>query len=100
MDYFLDLSRVLTYSQFSKALMNESPLSASTYQGSLMAWPYVNEVLACVFAEHPAEDITSAILFEIAESFHIVWSLKKMARSACRAEPEGVTKAEALSAPN
>ena len=49
MDYFLDLSRDLTYSQFSKALMNESHLSASTYQVNLMAWPYVNEEFTCVF---------------------------------------------------
>ena len=34
-----------------------------------MAWLTVNEELARVFAEHPAEDITPAILFEVAEIF-------------------------------
>ena len=34
-----------------------------------MALAYVNEELVCVFAEHPTEDITPAILFEVAEIF-------------------------------
>ncbi len=71
--------------------MNGSLLSASTYQGSLMLG-LRNEELACVFVEHPAEDNT--LLFYLrSRSFHIVWSLKKMARFVCkRLNPEVVPK--------
>ena len=60
---------------------------------------YVNEVFACVFAEHPAEDITSSILFEIAEIFPHCLVFEKDGKICLQeAEPEGVTKTEALSA--
>ena len=38
MDYFLDLSRAFDLFTVQQTLMNGSLLSASTYQGSLMAW--------------------------------------------------------------
>ena len=60
---------------------------------------YVNEELACVFAEHPVEDITPAILFEIAEIFPHCLVFEKDGKICLQeAEPEGVTKTEALSA--
>ena len=81
MDYFLDLSRAF---------------DLFTAQQSLA---YVNEELACVFAEHPAEDITSSILFEIAEIFPHCLVFEKDGKICLQeAEPEGVTKTEALSA--
>ena len=60
---------------------------------------YVNEELACVFAEHPAEDITSSILFEIAEIFPHCLVFEKDGKICLQeAGPEVVTKTEALSA--
>ena len=60
---------------------------------------YVNEELACVFAEHPAEDITPAILFEVAEIFPHCLIFEKDGKICLQeAGPEVVTKTEALSA--
>ena len=60
---------------------------------------YVNEELACVFAEHPAEDITPAILFEVAEIFSHCLVFEKDGKICLQeAGPEVVTKTEALSA--
>ena len=60
---------------------------------------YVNEELACVFAEHPAEAITPAILFEVAEIFPHCLIFEKDGKICLQeAGPEGVTKTEALSA--
>ena len=60
---------------------------------------YVNEELACVFAEHPAAEITPSILFEIAEIFPHCLVFEKDGKICLQeAGPEVVTKTEALSA--
>ena len=45
---------------------------------------YLNEEIACVFAENPAAEITPSILFEIAEIFPHCLVFEKMARSVCK----------------
>ena len=69
MDYFLDLSRAFDLFTAQQSFDEQKPFIRLNLSGKSYGLAYVNEELACVFAEHPAEDITSSILFEIAEIF-------------------------------
>ena len=60
---------------------------------------YLNEEIACVFAEHLAAAITPSTLFEVAEIFPHCLVFEKDGKICLQeAGPEVVTKTEALSA--
>ncbi len=69
----------------ASALMNESPLSSPHLSGSY-GLAYVNEV-AELRLLNIQQRISPSILFEIAETFHIVWSLKKLVDLSARGRP-------------
>ena len=99
MDYFLDLSRVFDLFTVQQTFDERKPFIRLNLSGKSYGLAYVNEELACVFAEHPTEDITPAILFQIAEIFPHCLVFEKDGKICLQeAEPEGVTKTEALSA--
>jgi len=99
MDYFLDLSRAFDLFTVQHSFDERKPFIRLNLSGKSYGLVYVNEELACVFAEHPAEIITSSILFEIAEIFPHCLVFEKDGKICLQeAEPEGVTKTEALSA--
>ena len=99
MDYFLDLSRAFDLFTVQQSFDEQNLYPPLNLSGKSYGLAYVNEELACVFAEDPAEDINPAILFEIAEIFPHCLVFEKMTRSVLQeAEPEVVTKTEALSA--
>lgn len=99
MDYFLDLSRAFDLFTVQQSFDERKPFIRLNLSGKSYGLAYVNEELACVFAEHPAEDITSSILFEIAEIFPHCLVFEKDGKIYLQeADPEVVTKTEALSA--
>lgn len=99
MDYFLDLSRVFDLFTVQQSFDERKPFIRLNLSGKSYGLAYVNEELACVFAEHPAEDITPAILFEVAEIFPHCLVFEKDGKICLQeAKPEVVTKTEALSA--
>ena len=99
MDYFLDLSRAFDLFTVQQSFDEQKPFIRLNLSGKSYGLAYVNEELACVFAEDPAEDINPAILFEIAEIFpHCLVFEKDDKICLQEAEPEVVTKTEALSA--
>ena len=99
MDYFLDLSRAFDLFTVQQSFDERKPFIRLNLSGKSYGLAYVNEELACVFAEHPAEAITPAILFEIAEIFPHCLVFEKDGKICLQeAKPEGVTKTEALSA--
>ena len=99
MDYFLDLSRVFDLFTVQQSFDEWKPFIRLNLSGKSYGLAYANEELACVFAEHPTEDITPAILFEIAEIFPHCLVFEKDGKICLQeAGPEVVTKTEALSA--
>lgn len=99
MDYFLDLSRVFDLFTVQQSFDEWKPFIRLNLSGKSYGLAYVNEELACVFAEDPAEDINPAILFEIAEIFPHCLIFEKDGKICLQeAGPEVVTKTEALSA--
>ena len=92
MDYFLDLSRVFDLFTVQQSFDERKPFIRLNLSGKSYGLAYVNEELACVFAEHPAEIITSSIFP------HCLVFEKDGKICLQEAEPEGVTKTEALSA--
>ena len=99
MDYFLDLSRAFDLFTVQQSFDERKPFIRLNLSGKSYGLAYVNEELARVFAEYPAEDITPAILFEIAEIFPHCLIFEKDGKICLQeAGPEVVTKTEALSA--
>ena len=99
MDYFLDLSRAFDLFTVQQSFDERNPFIRLNLSGKSYGLAYVNEELACVFAEHPTEDITPAILFEVAEIFPHCLVFEKDGKICLQeAGPEVVTKIEALSA--
>lgn len=99
MDYFLDLSRVFDLFTVQQSFDEWKPFIRLNLSGKSYGLAYVNEELACVFAEDPAEDINPAILFEIAEIFPHCLVFEEDGKICLQeASPEVVTKTEALSA--
>ena len=99
MDYFLDLSRAFDLFTVQQNFDERKPFIRLNLSGKSYGLAYVNEVFACVFAEHPAEDITPAILFEVAEIFPHCLVFEKDGKICLQeAGPEVATKTEALSA--
>ena len=99
MDYFLDLSRVFDLFTVQQSFDERKPFIRLNLSGKSYGLAYVNEELACVFAEDPAEAITPAILFEVAEIFPHCLIFEKDGKICLQeAGPEVVTKTEALSA--
>ena len=99
LDYFLDLSRAFDLFTVQQSFDERKPFIRLNLSGKSYGLVYVNEELACVFAEHPSEDITSAILFEVAEIFPHCLVFEKDGKICLQeAGPEVVTKTEALSA--
>ena len=84
MDYFLDLSRAFDLFTVQQSFDERKPFIRLNLSGKSYGLAYVNEELACVFAEDPAEDITLPFLFEIAEIFPHCLVFEKMVRSACK----------------
>ena len=98
MDYFLDLSRVFDLFTVQQSFDEWKPFIRLNLSGKSYGLAYVNEELACVFAEDPAEDINPAILFEIAEIFPHCLVFEEDGKICLQeASPEVVTKTEALS---
>ena len=99
MDYFLDLSRAFDLFTVQQSFDEQKPFIRLNLSGQSYGLAYLNEEIACVFAEDPAEDINPAILFEIAEIFPHCLVFEKDGKICLQeAEPEVVTKTEALSA--
>ena len=99
MDYFLDLSRAFDLFTVQQSFNERKPFIRLNLSGKSYGLAYVNEELACVFAEHPAEDITSSILFEIAEIFPHCLVFEKDGKICLQeASSEVVIKTEVLSA--
>ena len=99
MDYFLDLSRAFDLFTVQQTFDERNPFIRLNLSGKSYGLAYVNEELVCVFAEHPTEDITPAILFEVAEIFPHCLVFEKDGKICLQeAGPEVVTKIEALSA--
>lgn len=99
MDYFLDLSRAFDLFTVQQSFDEQKPFIRLNLSGKSYGLAYVNEELACVFAEDPAEAITPAILFEVAEIFPHCLIFEKDGKICLQeAGPEVVTKTEALSA--
>ena len=99
MDYFLDLSRAFDLFTVQQSFDERKPFIRLNLSGKSYGLAYVNEELACVFAEHPAEAITPAILFEVAEIFPHCLIFEKDGKICLQeAGPEVVTKTEPLSA--
>lgn len=99
MDYFLDLSWAFDLFTVQQSFDERKPFIRLNLSGKSYGLAYVNEELACVFAEDPAEDINPAILFEIAEIFPHCLVFEEDGKICLQeAGPEVVTKTEALSA--
>lgn len=99
MDYFLDLSRAFDLFTVQQSFDEQKPFIRLNLSGQSYGLAYLNEEIACVFAEDPAEDINPAILFEIAEIFPHCLVFEKDGKICLQeAGPEVVTKTEALSA--
>ena len=99
MDYFLDLSRAFDLFTVQQSFDEQKPFIRLNLSGQSYGLAYLNEEIACVFAEDPAEDINPAILFEIAEIFPHCLVFEKDGKICLQeAGPEVVTKTEPLSA--
>ena len=99
MDYFLDLSRAFDLFTVQKSFNEQKPFIRLNLSGQSYGLAYVNGEIACVFAEHPAAEITPSILFEVAEIFPHCLVFEKDGKICLQdAGPEVVTKTEALSA--
>ena len=99
MEYFLDLSRVFDLFTDEFSFDEGKPFIRLNLSGKSYGLAYLNEEMACVFAEDPAEEITPSILFEIAEIFPHCLVFEKDGKICLQeAGPEVVTKTEALSA--
>lgn len=97
MDYFLDLSRAFDLFTDEFSFDEGKPFIRLNLSGKSYGLAYVNEEMACVFAEDPAEEITPSILFEIAEIFPHCLVFEKDGKICLQeAGPEVVTKTEAL----
>ena len=99
MDYFLDLSRAFDLFTVQQSFDEQKPFIRLNLSGQSYGLAYVNGEIACVFAEHPAAEITPSILFEIAEIFPHCLVFEKDGKICLQeAGPEVVTKTEPLSA--
>ena len=99
MDYFLDLSRAFDLFTVQKSFDEQKPFIRLNLSGQSYGLAYVNEEIACVFAEHPVVVITPSTLFEIAEIFPHCLVFEKDGKICLQeAGPEVVTKTEALTA--
>ena len=99
MDYFLDLSRVFDLFTDELSFDEDKPFIRLNLSGKSYGLAYLNEKMACVFAEDPAAENTPSILFEIAEIFPHCLVFEKDGKICLQeAGPEVVTKTEVLSA--
>lgn len=99
MEYFLNLSRAFDLFTDEFSFDESKPFIRLNLSGKSYGLAYVNEEMACVFAEDPAEEITPSILFEIAEIFPHCLVFEKDGKICLQeAGPEVVTKTEALTA--
>ena len=99
MDYFLDLSRAFDLFTIQQSFDEQKPFIRLNLSGQSYGLAYVNEEIACVFAENLAAAITPSILFEIAEIFPHCLVFEKDGKICMQeAGPEVVTKTEALTA--
>lgn len=99
MEYFLDLSRAFDLFTDEFSFDESKPFIRLNLSGKSYGLAYVNEEMACVFAENPAAEITYSILFEIAEIFPDCLVFEKDGKICLQeAGPEVVTKTEALTA--
>lgn len=99
MEYFLDLSRAFDLFTDEFSFDESKPFIRLNLSGKSYGLAYLNEEMACVFAEDPAEEITPSILFEIAEIFPHCLVFEKDGKICLQeADPEVVTKTEALTA--
>lgn len=99
MEYFLDLSRAFDLFTDEFSFDEGKPFIRLNLSGKSYGLAYLNEEMACVFAEDPAEEITYSILFEIAEIFPHCLVFEKDGKICLQeAGPEVVTKTEALTA--
>lgn len=97
MDYFLDLSRAFDLFTIEQSFDERKPFIRLNLSGKSYGLAYLNEEVACVFAENPATAITPSILFEIAEIFPHCLVFEKEGKICMQeAGPEVVTKTEAL----
>lgn len=97
MEYFLDLSRVFDLFTDEFSFDEGKPFIRLNLSGKSYGLAYLNEEMACVFAEDPAEEITPSILFEIAEIFPHCLVFEKDGKICLQeAGPEVATKTEAL----
>ena len=99
MEYFLDLSRAFDLFTDEFSFDESKPFIRLNLSGKSYGLAYVNEEMACVFAENPAAEIAPSILFEIAEIFPHCLVFEKDGKICLQeAGPEVVTKTEALTA--
>lgn len=99
MEYFLDLSRAFDLFTDEFSFDESKPFIRLNLSGKSYGLAYLNEEMACVFAENPAAEITYSILFEIAEIFPHCLVFEKDGKICLQeAGPEVVTKTEALTA--
>lgn len=99
MEYFLDLSRAFDLFTDEFSFDEGKPFIRLNLSGKSYGLAYLNEEMACVFAENPAAEITTSILFEIAEIFPHCLVFEKDGKICLQeAGPEVVTKTEALTA--
>ena len=99
MEYFLDLSRAFDLFTDEFSFDEGKPFIRLNLSGKSYGLAYLNEEMACVFAENPAAEITYSILFEIAEIFPHCLVFEKDGKICLQeAGPEVVTKTEALTA--
>ena len=97
MEYFLNLSRAFDLFTDEFSFDESKPFIRLNLSGKSYGLAYVNEEMACVFAENPAAEITSSILFEIAEIFPHCLVFEKDGKICLQeAGPEVATKTEAL----
>ena len=99
MDYFLDLSRAFDLFTDEQSFEERKPFIRLNLSGKSYGLAYENEEMVCVFAEDLAAEITSSILFEIAEIFPHCLVFERDGKICLQeAGPEVVTKTEALTA--
>lgn len=99
MEYFLNLSRAFDLFTDEFSFDESKPFIRLNLSGKSYGLAYVNEEMACVFAEDPVAEITPSILFEIAEIFPDCLVFEKDGKICLQeAGPEVVTKTEALTA--
>lgn len=99
MEYFLNLSRAFDLFTDEFSFDESKPFIRLNLSGKSYGLAYLNEEMACVFAENPAAEIAPSILFEIAEIFPHCLVFEKDGKICLQeAGPEVVTKTEALTA--